>query len=99
MGYDRYTVMQSFKAYILLRCKTIPVGSSHWLRPPMPQFRITYTNMLVSKNAKPKICVTPNANPQRESVEYRFVLGTQRKCGFQWNVGFSCSIASENATK
>ena len=74
----RYTVMQSFKAYILLRRKTIPVGSSHWLRPPMPQFRITYTNMLVSKkakirvnpNAKPKMCVTPNANPQRKSVEY-----------------------------
>ena len=27
--------------------------------------------MLVSKNAK--ICITPNANPQRESVEYRMV--------------------------
>ena len=28
------------------------------------------TNMLVSKNAK--ICVTPNANPQCEQVEYRW---------------------------
>ena len=58
-----------FKAYIPLRCKTIRVGSWRWLRPPTTHFRIRDTNMLVSKNAK--ICFSPNANPQRESVEYR----------------------------
>ena len=53
--------------------------SSRWLRPPMPQFPVGYTHMLVSKSAKicitpnaiPKICVTLNANPQHEQVEYR----------------------------
>ena len=72
-----YLLMSS--AYIPLRRKVIRVGSSCWLRPPTPQFRVEDTNMLVSKNAKicftpnakPKICVTPNVNPQRESVEYR----------------------------
>ena len=49
---------------------TIRVGSSRWLRPLMPQFPVGDSNMLVSKNAK--ICVTPNANPQREQVEYRW---------------------------
>ena len=50
-----------------------------WLRPLTPQFCVGYTNMLVSKNArifvtpdaKPKICVSPNAKPQHKSVEYR----------------------------
>ena len=73
------SVEYGLKAYIPLRHKTIHVGSLHWLRPPMPQFRVGDTNMLVSKkakicvtpNSKHKICITPNANPQRESVEYR----------------------------
>ena len=45
--------------------------------------------MLVSKNAK--ICVTPNANPQRKSVEYRlgWVPNTIFFSIFQWNMGFS----------
>ena len=54
--------------------------SLHWLRPPMPQFRVGDTHMLVPKNAKicvnpninAKVCVTPNANPQRAQVEYRW---------------------------
>ena len=66
-------------AYIPLQRKTIGVGSCRWLRPPMPQFCVGYTNMLVSKNArmcvtpntKPKICISPNAKPQHKSVEYR----------------------------
>ena len=45
----------------------------------MQRFCVTYTNGLVSKNAKicvthnanPKICVTPNAKPLCEQVEYR----------------------------
>ena len=67
------------QAYIPLRRKNIRVGSWCWLGPPTPQFCVTYTNMLVSKNAKicitpdtkPKICVTPNAKPKCKSVEYR----------------------------
>ena len=43
------------------------VGASHWSRPPTQEFHVR--DMLVSKNAK--ICVTPNANPQRQQVEYR----------------------------
>ena len=68
------------KAYIPLRRITICVGSLCWLRPQTPQFRVGDTNMLVSKNDK--ICVTPNANPQCESVEYRL----------RWvpNAKFSC---------
>ena len=35
-----------------------------------------YTNMLVyfgvAPDANPKICVTPDANPRRQSVEYRW---------------------------
>ena len=65
-----------FKADISLRRKNICVGSWRWLRPPTPEFRVGDTNMLVSENAKPptpnpKICVTPDANPRRQSVEYR----------------------------
>ena len=83
------------KAYIPLRRKTIHVGSSRWLRPPTPQFRVGDTNMLVSKDAKmcvtpnanAKICVTPNSNPQREQVEYRWrwvpnVRGWRWPCRF-----------------
>ena len=46
---------------------------------PKARFSVGNTNMLVSKNTKIwvtphvnlKICVSPNAKPQRESVEYR----------------------------
>ena len=59
--------------------QNVRVRALHWSRPPMPEFRIGDTNMLVSKNAemcvapgaKPKTCVTPNAKPQRLSVKYR----------------------------
>ena len=63
--------MASFepKTYIPLRRKTTGVGDLRWVIPPTQRFCVTYTNMLVSKKAK--ICVTPNANPQCESVEYR----------------------------
>ena len=39
------------------------------VKTPTPEFCVGDTNMLVSKNTK--ICVTPDANPQRQSVEYR----------------------------
>ena len=63
------------------------MGSSRWLRPPTPQFRVGDTNMLVSKNAKicvtptanAKICVSPNANPQKRSGGILVVLGPQRE--------------------
>ena len=45
----------------------------HWVlalaETPNAKFPFANTNMLVSKNAK--ICFTPNAKPQRKSVEYR----------------------------
>ena len=50
--------------------KTIDVGYWRWLGPPTPQFCVTHTNMLVSKNAKKKLA-SPNAKPQRETMEYR----------------------------
>ena len=66
-------------AYIPLRRKTFCVGSSRWLRPLTPQFRLGDTNMLVSKNAK--ICVTPNEN-------IKFALPpTQNPNASQWNIG------------
>ena len=78
------------KAYIPLQRKITGVGASRWVSPPMRRFCGTYTNMLVSENAKicvtpnanSKICVTPNAKPQRQSVEYRL----------RWlpNAKFSC---------
>ena len=50
---------------------------------------IVRANMLVSKNAK--ICVTPNANPKREQVEYNFRAGHVDffffGTVFQWNMG------------
>ena len=63
------------KAYIPLRRKTIRVGSWRWLGPPTPQFCVTYTNMLVSKN--PKICGTPNA-------KYKICVTPNAS---QWNIG------------
>ena len=83
-------------------------GALRWSTPPMPEFRVGDTNMLVSKNASitpnaiPKICVAPNANPQRESVEYRLRWVPNAKylrwpCRFQvvypffplWNMGYN----------
>ena len=44
---------------------------------------------LVSKNAK--ICVTPNANPERKSVEYWWIWGMHWSCTFHVVcVNFSC---------
>ena len=55
--------------------------------PKVPEFIVGDTNMLVSENAKPltpnlkcvspptpnpKICVIPDANPRRQSMEYRW---------------------------
>ena len=72
-------VLVIVKAYIPLRRKTIRVGSWRWLGPPTPQFCVTYTNMLVSKNAK--ICVPPDAN-------LKFALPpTPTPNASQWNIG------------
>ena len=64
----------------ILHCdtKTTGIGASRLVTPPMRQFFITYTNMLVFKNDK--TCVTPNAKPQRESVEYRLRWVSNAKC-------------------
>ena len=78
-----FSVEYGLKAYIPLHRKTICVGSWRWLTPPTPQFRVGDNNMLVSKNAKIcitrkakyKICVTPNAKPKREPMEYNFRVG------------------------
>ena len=64
------------KAYIPPEPKTIGVGSWRWLTPDTPHVSLGDTNMLVSENAKtpdakPKICVLPNAKPKRKPVEYR----------------------------
>ena len=64
-------------AYIPLRSKTTGVGALHWVIPPTRRFYVTYTNMLVYRNAKicvspkanPKSCVTPNAKPQRKGTQ------------------------------
>ena len=76
---QQHSLHEKTKAYIPLQRKTIRVGSWRWPGHPMPQSCVTYTNMLVSKNAKicftpdakPKICITPDAKPRRKSVEYR----------------------------
>ena len=60
--------MQNHSRWVLALAKTANI-----------KFCVGNTNMLVSKNAKIcvtpdtyfKICFTPNAKPQRESVEYR----------------------------
>ena len=64
-----------FKAYIPLRRKIPGVGGWRWAMPPTPEFSVGDTDMLVYfgvTDAKPKICVTPHANPRRQSVEYRW---------------------------
>ena len=61
------------KAYIPLRRKTIRLRYWRWLGPPTPQFCVTYTNMLVSKNEKTLDAnfALPKTKPKRKSVEYR----------------------------
>ena len=64
------------KAYIPMQHKTPHVGGLRWAIPPRREFCDGCTNMLVSKkpcgaNANPNFCITPNANPQCEQVEYR----------------------------
>ena len=71
------------KAYIPLRGRTTGVGALRWVAPPMRRFCVTYTKMLVSKNAKtpdakPKIY--PNAKPKHKSVEYRLHWVSNAKC-------------------
>ena len=56
------------KAYIPLRRKTIRIGYWHWLGPPTPQFCVTYTNMLVSKNAKNVRHPTQNPNASQWNI-------------------------------
>ena len=51
---------------IPLPCENTRVGPLCLEIPPTREFCVGDTNMLVSK-----ICVTPNANPQCEQVEYR----------------------------
>ena len=65
------------KAYIPPERKIPGVGGWRWAMPPTPEFCVGDTNMLVSTqrqtpDAKPKICVSPNAKPQRQPVEYRW---------------------------
>ena len=72
----------------------------------MPQFRVTYTNTLVSKNTK--ICVTPNANakmcvipnrkPQLESVDYRLRWIPDAEChvDFMLFVLISCALVTQH---
>ena len=63
---------------------TVTRKHSRWTIPITQEFCI---DMLVSKNSRisvthnpnSNICVTPNANPQREQVQYRSHLGSQRK--------------------
>ena len=59
------------KAYIPLRRKILASEAGVRQYPPMPEFCVGDTNMLVSENAKlcvtsnakPKICISPNAKP------------------------------------
>ena len=58
------------KAYIPLRRKILASGAGVGQYPPTAEFCVGDTNMLVSENAN--ICVSPNANPRRQPVEYRW---------------------------
>ena len=63
------------KANILLRRKIIALGPCVGLEPSTQEFSVTYTNMLVSKNAKtptPNLkFALPSVKSKRKSVEYR----------------------------
>ena len=81
----RFSVEYGLKAYIPLRCQPLHVGVWRWVTPRTRRFRVTYTNMLVSKNAKifvtpnakHKICVTPNVN--HHASQWNIALGPQPK--------------------
>ena len=74
----------------------------------MPQFCVTYTNMLVSKNTKicvtpsvnAKICVSPMQNFRVGHIDFMLfvslslMLGSKREHNFQWNMGFSLHIGT-----
>ena len=49
---------------------------NYWRRGLASGVMPKYTNMLVyfgvTPDAKPKVCITPHANPRRQSVEYRW---------------------------
>ena len=97
----------NIKAYIPLRCKILTLGPRVGLDTPTQEVLVGDTNMLVSKNAqicvtpnaKLKICVTPKANPQRESVDYRWHLVFLR-WGRRWPCRFHvvCAAISALAT-
>ena len=70
---------QITKAYIPLRRKTIRIVCWRWLGPPMPQFCVTCTNMLVSKYTK-------NLRyPQCKFENLRHPM--QNPNASQWNIG------------
>ena len=58
--------MTKCKAYIPPERKIPGVGGWRWAMPPTPAFCVGDTNMLVYFG------VTPDANPRRQSVEYRW---------------------------
>ena len=70
---DRDRPKSNIQAYFPLRRKTTGIGALRWVTPPTQRFCVTYTNMLVSKNAK--FCVTPNTN------------FTQNPKASHWNIG------------
>ena len=60
------------KAYIPLRRKIPGVRGLRWAMPPMPEFCVGDTNMLVSfALGDANFSRHLTQNPQRESVEYR----------------------------
>ena len=81
-------------AYIPLRREHFRVWALHWSRPPTAEFRVGDTNMLVSKNAK--ICVTPNAKTQCQSVEYRWRWVCVVHVDFMLFVSISFALASQS---
>ena len=72
--------MVSSKAYIPPERKIPGVGGWRWAMPPTPEFCMEiptcwYILALPPTpitDASPNICVTPDANPRRQSVEYRW---------------------------
>ena len=74
-----------YKAYIPLQRKIPGVGGWRWLSPPTPLFCDGDTNMLVSENAK--ICISPDAKPQHQPVEYR-LLWVPGVRSFHWACTF-----------
>ena len=117
---DTYTATgDTFKPIFHCGAKNTRMGPLRWAVPPMGMFCNGDTTMLVFENAK--ICVTPNAKlkiyvrpnvnpnsrrwnigcvrvPNRGAgighvhfmlfVSISFVLGTQRKPIFEWNMGY-----------